>query len=109
MFYISRSYANLDCSILFWLNNRRRSPHSNVREIARRNSLIIPAACCCGLNEQGLFCEGGSNITGAGGELFTEIWEQEGVILADVFPGSVPGIREANPSYKGLRPDLYYY
>lgn len=106
---MSRSYANLGCSVLFWLNNRRSRGHKEVKDPAFRNSLIIPTACCCGLNEQGLFCEGGSNITGPRGELITEIWDTEGIILADVYPGEVEVIRNANYAYRGLRPDLYHY
>lgn len=106
---MARSYANLGCSILFWMNNRRSRGHREVKDLALSNSLIMPTACCCGLNEAGLFCEGGSNITGPKGELITEIWEKEGVILADVYPDKVPGIRDKNVKYKGLRSDLYYY
>jgi (R)-amidase len=106
---MTRSYANLGCSVLFWMNNRRSRGHREVRDLAFRNSMIMPTSCCCGLNEQGLFCEGGSNITGPRGELITEIWEKEGVIMADVCPGEVDKIREENWAYKGLRPDLYHY
>jgi len=106
---MTRSYANLGCSILFWLNNRRSRGHKEVRDLAWTNSMIMPTACCCGLNEKGMFCEGGSNVTGPEGELITEIWENEGVIMADVFPDKVYEIRDRNYRYKGLRPDLYYY
>ena len=71
--------------------------------------MIIPTSCCCGLNERGEKCEGGSNITGAEGELIIEIWDKEGIIIADVYPEKVPQIREKNYRYKGLRPDVYYY
>ena len=106
---MTRSYANLGCSVLFWLNNRRSRGHREVQDLAFRNSMIMPTSCCCGLNEQGLFCEGGSNITGPRGELITEIWEEEGIIVADVFPWEVEKIRNENWAYNGLRPDLYYY
>jgi len=106
---MTRSYANLGCSMLFWLNNRGSRGYSEVKDIAYRNSMIIPTACCCGLNEKGYQCKGGSNITGAKGELISEIWEKEGVIFGDVYPGEVQQIREKNPWYKGLRPDIYHY
>jgi len=71
--------------------------------------MIMAASCCCGLNEQGSPCRGGSNITGPEGELIDEIWDKEGVIVADVYPGRVAKIRSENPWYTGLRPELYYY
>jgi predicted amidohydrolase len=71
--------------------------------------MIIPAACCCGLNELGYQCEGGSNITGAKGELIEEIWEKEGIIIADVYPGDVPELRKKNPFFTGMRSDVYHY
>ena len=52
---------------------------------------------------------GGSNITGPKGELIAEIWDKEGMILGDVYPGQVEQIRNNNPYYQGLRPELYYY
>jgi (R)-amidase len=106
---MTRSYANLGCTMLFWINNRGSRGHDEVKDLAYRNSMIIPAACCCGLNETGYKCPGGSNITGARGELIDEIWDKEGVILADVYPGEVPKIREKNPWFIGLRPDVYHY
>ena len=106
---MTRSYANLGCKMLFWMNNRGSRGHAEVKDLAYRNSMIIPTACCCGLNEIGDHCEGGSNITGAKGELISEIWNKEGVIIADVNPGEVPKIREENPWFTGMRPDLYHY
>jgi len=106
---MTRSYANLDCSILFWMNNRRSRGNKEVKDLARRNSMIMPTSCCCGLNERGLICEGGSNITGPEGEVIGEIWDKEGLVIADVYPGKVAEIREDNYMYKGLRNDLYHY
>jgi predicted amidohydrolase len=106
---MTRSYANLGCTMLFWMNNRGSRGHAEVKDLAYRNSMIIPAACCCGLNEVGDKCEGGSNITGAKGELITEIWNKEGLIIGDVNPGEVSQIRENNPWFTGSRPDLYHY
>lgn len=106
---MTRSYANLGCKMLFWMNNRGSRGHEEVKDLAYRNSMIIPTACCCGLNELGYRCEGGSNITGAKGELIMEIWEKEGVIIGDVYPGEVPQIRKENPWFTGLNPDVYHY
>ncbi len=106
---MTRSYANLGCTMLFWINNRGSRGHDEVKDLAYRNSMIIPTACCCGLNETGYYCPGGSNITGARGELIDEIWNKEGIVIADVDPGEVPEIREQNPWFAGLRPDLYNY
>jgi len=106
---MTRSYANLGCYMLFWLNNRGSRGHEEVKDLAYRNSIIIPAACCCGLNEMGDVCRGGSNITGARGELIEEIWDKEGIIAADVYPEEVPPLRKKNPWFTGLRPDLYHY
>jgi predicted amidohydrolase len=106
---MTRSYANLGCRILFWMNNRGSRGHAEVKDLAYRNSMIIPTACCCGLNELGYRCEGGSNITGAKGELIQEIWDKEGVIISDVYPGEVPQIRKENPWFTGQNPAVYYY
>lgn len=106
---MTRSYANLGCTMLFWMNNRGSRGHEEVKDLAYRNSMIIPTACCCGLNELGYQCEGGSNITGAKGELITDIWNKEGLIIADVNPAEVSQIREKNPWFTGLRPELYKY
>lgn len=106
---MTRSYANLGCTMLFWMNNRGSRGHAEVKDPAWRNSMIIPAACCCGLNELGYQCEGGSNITGAKGELIEEIWKKEGIIIADVYPGEVSELRKKNPFFTGLRPDVYHY
>jgi predicted amidohydrolase len=106
---MTRSYAILGCSVLFWMNNRGSRGHQEVTDLARQNSMIIPAACCCGMNEMGYSCPGGSNITGPKGELITDIWDKEGIIMADVQPGTVARLREENPWFTGLRPDLYLY
>jgi predicted amidohydrolase len=106
---MTRSYANLGCNMLFWLNNRGSRGHDEVKDLAYRNSMIIPTSCCSGLNEMGDVCRGGSNITGARGQLIEEVWDTEGIILCDVYPGEVPQIRKNNPWYKGLRPEIYHY
>ena len=106
---MTRSYANLGCHMVFWMNNRGSRGHAEVKDLAYRNSMIIPTACCCGLNERGDRCEGGSNITGAKGELIEEIWNREGIIISDVDPGEVMEIRKDNPWFNGLRPEVYHY
>ncbi len=93
---MTRSYANLGCTMVFWLNNRGSRGHEEVKDLAYRNSMIIPTACCCGLNEVGDLCEGGSNITGAHGELITELWRKEGLLIGDVNPAEITQIRDNN-------------
>jgi predicted amidohydrolase len=104
---MTRAYANRGCSMLFWLNNRGSRGHKEVADLARRNSMIIAASCCCGTNERGHECPGGSNITDYDGTLITEIWGEEGIIYADVMPEAVPEARKANPWFMGQRQDLY--
>ena len=104
---VTRSYAALGCSVLFWLNNRGSRGHAEVADLARRNSIIIASACCCGRNESGNPCRGGSNITDADGTLLAEIWDDEGIITADVDPAKTLELRRANPWFTGRRPDLY--
>ena len=104
---MARSYANLGCTLLFWMNNRGSRGYQEVKPLANRNAIIVATSCCCGLNERGDPCRGGSNIVDAGGNLLAEIWDDEGIILADVDPEGVPDLRRKNPLYHGRRPDLY--
>jgi (R)-amidase len=104
---MTRSYANLGCAVLFWMNNRGSRGHAEVRDLASRNSMIIAASCCCGPDERGQTCRGGSNITDADGSLLAEIWDEEGIILADVSPSRALDLRDENPWYRGRRPELY--
>ncbi len=104
---MTRAYANQGCLMLFWLNNRGSRGHREVKPLAEANSMIMPTSCCCGYNEAGKRCRGGSNITNKDGSLLAEIWDKEGVIYADVDPGSVPEARWNNPWYRGQRQDLY--
>lgn len=104
---MARSYANLGCTMLFWLNNRGSRGYEEVRPLARMNSLIIAAACCCGKDEAGRICRGGSNITDKDASLLAEIWDREGIIYADVHPETVLEARRANPWFVGQRRDLY--
>ena len=104
---MTRAYANLDCRMLFWLNNRGQRGHDEVTGLADSNSMIMAVSCVCGKNERGRTCRGGSNITNYDGSLLTEIWDKEGIIYADVNPAAVPEARQNNPWYTGRRPDLY--
>jgi len=104
---MTRAYANLGCSVVFWLNNRGSRGHAEVKDLAGRNSMIMAVSCCCGIDETGRVCRGGSNITDATGKLLSEIWDHEGVIVANVRPDKVPALRAQNPGYRGQRPELY--
>jgi predicted amidohydrolase len=104
---MTRCYANLNCGMLFWLNNRTQRGHDEVMGLARANSMIMPTACCCGHDELSGTCPGGSNITNHDGGLLAEIWGKEGVIYADVNLEEALKERAENPWYTGKRPDLY--
>ena len=104
---MTRSYAHLGCVMLFWLNMRGSRGHDEVKDLARRNSMIMAASCNCGRDEAGRLCRGGSNITDADGVLLAEIWDGPGLIVADVDPAGVLPARKANPSFTGQRRDLY--
>ena len=104
---MARSYANMGCAVIFWLNNRRSRGHQEVHSLAYSNSIIIAASCCTGKDEIGVACPGGSNITDANGKLLAEIWDKEGVIFADVNPENALRLREKNPWHRGQRRDLY--
>jgi predicted amidohydrolase len=104
---VARCYANMGCSVLFWLNNRADRGYREVRGLARSNSMIMPTACCCGMDETSHICRGGSNITNFDGGLLSEIWDKEGVIYADVNPEDALKARLDNPMYRGRRPELY--
>jgi len=104
---MTRSYANLGCRMLFWMNNRGSRGHEEVYRLAHTNSMIMATSCCCGKNEKGNACRGGSNITDKDGSLITEIWDKEGIIYADVNPEDVIKARNKNPWWKGQRRDLY--
>ncbi len=105
---MTRAYANLGCAVLFWMNNRGSRGHAEVKDLAYRNSMIIAASCCCGPDEAARMCRGGSNITDADGALLSELWDEEGVIVADVCPERALDMRSKNPWYRGQRPELYY-
>jgi predicted amidohydrolase len=80
-----------------------------VRPLAVGNSMIIASACCCGANEEGRHCGGGSNITDHDGALLVERWNHEGVVHAVVHPECVPEARRRNPWYRGRRPEIYVH
>ncbi len=105
---MTRAYAKLGCSIVFWMNNRGSRGHAEVKELSYRNSMIIASSCCCGLDENKSICRGGSNITDADGSLLSELWDEEGIIVEDVYPEKALDMRTKNPWYRGQRTDLYY-
>lgn len=104
---MTRAYANRDCEVLFWLNNRNSRGKEEVLPRARPNSIIMATACCCGRNDTKDIYRGGSNIINYDGTVLAEIWDKEGIIYADVDPGKVKAAREQNPGYRGQRPELY--
>lgn len=104
---MARSYANLGCTMLFWMNNRESRGPNEVRPLARWNSMIMATSCCCGPDEAGRHCGGGSNIIDRDGRVLAELWDREGIIYAEVDPASVPAARAACPWFTGRRPDLY--
>jgi predicted amidohydrolase len=104
---MTRAYANLGCTILLWLNNRGSRGPAEVAPLVRANTIIMATACCCGENEAGTACGGGSNITDKNGATRAVIWNEEGIIYADVDPDSVAAAREQNPWFRGQRQDLY--
>lgn len=106
---MARSYANLQCRMLFWMNNRGSRGYQEVRRLAETNSIVMATSCCCGPNENGNPCRGGSNIVDARGKLLGEIWDKEGAIYADVQPEEAARLRQQNPWWRGQRGDLYYY
>lgn len=91
------------------MNNRGSRGYQEVRRLAETNSIIIATSCCCGPNENGHPCPGGSNVTDARGKLLSEIWDKEGVIYADVQPEEAIRLRNQNPWWRGQRGDLYHY
>jgi (R)-amidase len=103
----TRSYANLGCVMLFWMNNRESRGYEETRQKSQLNSMIIATSCCCGRDELGHVCRGGSNIVDASGTLLAELWDREGIIYAEVEPGQVRALRQRNSSYVGQRQDLY--
>jgi predicted amidohydrolase len=104
---MTRTYANLGCLLLFWLNMRGSRGHAEVVDLARRNSMVMAVSCNCGKDEAGRTCRGGSNITDKDGSLLAEVWDKPGLILADVDPSGVLAARANNPLYRGRRPELY--
>lgn len=109
-----RSYANLDCALLFWINKRLSRGHEElwdgavIKQMARNNSIIVASCCPCSRNPHGAgFCGGGSNVTDARGELLSEMWGAEGIVYADVHPDEVAALRRENAWFVGQRQDLY--
>ena len=59
------------------------------------------------IDKAGRVCSGGSNITDATGKLLSEIWDREGIIVANILPDQVPALRAQNPRYRGQRSEPY--
>lgn len=103
-----RAYARMGCDAVLWLNNRGSRGHlDGPVDAARRNSLIVASACCCGIDEAGNRCPGLSNIVDSDGMLFAEKDGCEGIICADVDVEKARRLRKENPWFRGLRPELY--
>ena len=106
---MARTYADKGCDLLLWLNNRGSRGHDDkVEELASNNSLNFAVSCCCGLDESGNICRGGSNITAYNGELLSEIWDSEGIIYAEINSEKALNHRNSNPWFVGRRKDLYF-
>lgn len=104
---MTRSYADLDCTVLFWLNNRlSRGPQESCH-LAIANSMVLAVSCCCGPDENGDHACGGSHIIGHDGTVLAERWDVPGLVVAEVDPAGVAAARAANPFYTGRRPELY--
>lgn len=104
----ARSYAVLGCDLLFWMNNReQRGYDAETAALASKNSLILAVSCCCGTDEIGQACPGGSHIVDARGRLVTELWDAPGILYADVQPEACAALRAANPWFNARRPELY--
>ena len=69
--------------------------------------MIMATSCCCGRNDTKDLSRGGSNIVNFDGSVLAEVWDNEGVIFADVNPSGVMSAREQNPLFHGQRPELY--
>ena len=46
-------------------------------------------------------------MTNFDGALLGELWDEEGVVIADVEPERADAARAANPWFTGRRPELY--
>ena len=104
---MTRAYANLGCSVVFWMNNRNSRGHAEVKDLAARNSMWMAVSCCVGPDETGSYCRGGSNITDPSGGVVAEIWDREGIIVRNVDPAVALSQRETNPWFVGQRQELY--
>jgi len=102
-----RSYANLGCAMLFWMNNRTERSYKSSKDAPNRNSIITAVSCCCGIDEKGTHCPGSSHISNEKGKLLAEIRNSEGIIYAEVDPDKALSLRKENPWFKNQRPELY--
>ncbi|NRA39572.1 MAG: carbon-nitrogen hydrolase family protein [Planctomycetes bacterium] len=105
---MARAYAQMGCSVLLWMNNRSsRGPDDEVRDTAKKNSLIMATTCCVGVCERSYPCSGGSNICNYDGTVLAELWNDEGFKIADVDPAAALEHRQSSMYFASLRPDLY--
>lgn len=104
---MTRAYADLGCTVLFWLNNRLSRGPQESHHLAVDNSMVMAVSCCCGPDETGEHAGGGSHVTDHDGTVLAERWDEPGIIVADVEAGKVPAVRARNPLYAGRRTGLY--
>lgn len=105
---VARSYAVMGCDLLFWMNNREQRGYDlETAQLASKNSLFLAVSCCCGTDEIGQHCPGGSHIVNAQGKLLTELWDVPGILYADVDPSGCAAARAQNPWFNARRPELY--
>ena len=103
-----RAYAKAGCDLVLWSNNREsRGPEDRCRQAAIDNSIFVATSCCTGIDEQGIFCPGMSNVVAPGGKVLAEITGCEGMIFAEIDPAEAREHRKTNPWYQGARFDLY--
>ncbi len=101
-------YRKKDCQLVLWMNNREsRGPEDLVRDHAVRNSMIMAVSCCCGTDELGISCPGGSCIVNQHGMVLGEIWNREGILFAEIDPSGIEIERKKNPWINDRRGDLY--
>ena len=102
-------YRRAGCSVVLWMNNRPDCGNGHyVWDHALHNSMYFAVSCCCGPDEKGEHCPGGSNITGYDGKPIVEIWDKPGIIYAEIDPDEALAHRPNNHYVFNRRDDLYY-
>ena len=101
-------YRRMGCQVVLWMNNRpSRGPEDLVRFHAIRNSMMMCVSCCCGTDELGNACPGGSNIVDAAGNVRSVLWESEGILYGTADRDEIMELREKNFWIRDRREDLY--